>query len=130
MDVVFDLRGSTYYNDTAIVTLFSSNAAQAAWPNAKKRKISTFTLALTWSRLSLRPLDGLVTTPKKFIKAVYPPTGIRDAWAAIQTTLHSSISQQLSEQSHHMTTMHPASRMRPRPLPFPVSRVASCLCSS
>ena len=36
---------------------------------------------------------------RKFIKHLYddtdhPPTAIRDAWAAIQTTLHNSISKQ------------------------------------
>ena len=52
MDIVVELRGNTYYIDTAIVTPFPTMlasylppaAAQATWPNAKKRKSSTDTL--------------------------------------------------------------------------------------
>ena len=57
-----------------------------------------------YSRINLAPFI-LETTrrlgyhARKFIKhlqedADHPPTDIRDAWAAIQTTLHNSISKQ------------------------------------
>ena len=105
MDVVFDLRGSTYYIDTTIVTPFSSNAGLISAASgrsgfmAKREEKKTFG---RYPRIKLAPFV-LETTGRpgyhaqKFIKALYsdtdhPPTSIRDAWAAIQTVLHNNIS--------------------------------------
>ena len=107
MDVVFDFRGSTYCIDTAIVTPFSSNAGLISAASgrsgfmAKQEEKNTFGRYL---RINLVPFV-LETTGRpgyhaqKFIKVLYggtdpPPTAIRNAWPAIQTTLHSSISKQ------------------------------------
>ena len=107
MDIVFNLRGHTYYIDTAVVTPFFSTQdsspqpepAQATWPNVKKRKSSTDTPAPTWSPFILETTGRSGYHAPKFIKHLYsdadhPPTAIRDAWAAIETTLHNSISKQ------------------------------------
>ena len=105
MDIVVELRGSTYYIDTAIVTPFSSNAgltlAASARPGymAKREEKKKFD---RYPRINLVPYIPESTGrpgyhARKFIKHLYddtdhPPTAIRDAWAAIQTTLHNSIS--------------------------------------
>ena len=108
MDIVFNLDGQTYYIDTAVITPFSANAglisAASARPGhmAKREEKKKFDRT---SRINLAPVI-LETTGRpgyhaqKFIKHLFssdtdhPPTAIRDAWAAIQTTLHSCISKQ------------------------------------
>ena len=107
MDIVFDMHGLTYYSDTAVVTPFSSNGGLISAASARlgymakreeKKKFERY------PRINLYPFI-LETTGRpgyhaqKFIKYLYsdrdhPPTAIRDAWAAIQTTLHSYISKQ------------------------------------
>ena len=93
MDVVNDLRGSTYFIDTAEVTPFTYMAK-----SEEKKKFDRY------ARINLVPFV-LETTGRpgyhaqKFNTHLYndtdhPPTAIRDAWAAIQTTLHNSISKQ------------------------------------
>ena len=74
MDVVFDLRGSTYYINTGgrlshrsppMLDSYPQPApAQATWLNVKRRNSSTGTPASTWSHSSSRPLDDLATTHK------------------------------------------------------------------
>ena len=93
--------------DTTIVTPFSSNAglisAASARPGymAKREEKKKF---VRYPRINLA-LFILESTgrpcyhARKFIKHLYddtdhPPTAIRDAWAAIQTTLQNSISKQ------------------------------------
>ena len=107
MDIVFHLHGQTYYIDTAVVTPFSANAGLIAAASTRpgymakreeKKKFDRYT------RVNLAPFI-LETTGRpgyhaqKFIKHLFsdtdhPPTAIRDAWAAIQTTLHGCISKQ------------------------------------
>ena len=107
MDIVVALRGLTCYIDTAIVAPFSSNiglmTAASGRPGfmAKREEKKKFD---RYPRINLIPFI-LETTGRpgyhaqKFIKQLYsdadhPPTAIRDAWTAIQTTLHNSISKQ------------------------------------
>ena len=107
MDVVFDLRGSRYNIDTAIVTPFSSNAGLVSTGSvrpgymAKRDEKNKFD---RYPRINLAPFI-LETNGRpgyhgqKFIKYQYsdtdhPPTAIRDAWAAMKTTLHNSVSKQ------------------------------------
>ena len=107
MDIVVALRGVTYYIDTAIVSPFSSNVslmtAASARPGymAEREEKKKFD---RYPRINLVPFILESTGrpgyhARKFIKHLYddtdhPPTAIRDAWAAIQTTLHNSISNQ------------------------------------
>ena len=107
MDIVVEFRGNTYYIDTAIVTPFSSNAellsAASGRPGhmAKREEKAKF---VRYPRINLAPFILESTGrpgyhARKFIKHLYddsdhPPAAIRDAWAAIQTTLHNSISKQ------------------------------------
>ena len=106
MGVVIGVRGSTYYVDTVILTPFSSNAgliSAATRPGymAKREEKKKFD---RYPRINLVPFILESTGrpgyhARKFIKHLYgdtdhPPTAIRDAWAAIQTTLHNSISKQ------------------------------------
>ena len=107
MDIVFDLYGRTHKIDTAVVTPFSSSAGLIATAStrpgymAKREEKKKFD---RYPRINLVPFI-LETTGRpgyhaqKFIKHLFsdtdhPPTAIRDAWAAIQTTLHSCISKQ------------------------------------
>ena len=108
MDIVFNLHGQTYHIDTAVVTPFSANAGLIAVAStrpgymAKREEMKKFD---RYSRINLVPFI-LETTgrlgyhARKFIKHQFyddtdhPPTAIRDAWAAIQTTLHGCISKQ------------------------------------
>ena len=100
------LRGVTHYIDTAIVSSFSSTnaslmTAASARPGymAKREEKKKFD---RYPHIKLVPFILESTgrpgyTARKFIKHLYddtdhPPTAIRDAWAAIQTTLHNSIS--------------------------------------
>ena len=107
MDVVFDFLGSTYFIDTAIVTPFSSNAGLISAASGRSGFMAKQEEKKTIGRYPRIKLAAFVleTTGRpgyhaqKFIKALYsdtdhPPTAIRDAWAAIQTTLHNSISKQ------------------------------------
>ena len=107
MDIVFDLYGRTHYIDTAVVTPFSSNAGLIATVStrpscmAKREEKKKFD---RYPRINL--VEFILETTgrpgyhaQKFIKHLFsdtdhPPTAIRDAWAAIQTTLHSCISKQ------------------------------------
>ena len=107
MDIVVALRGITYFIDTAIVSPFSSSVnlmtAASARPGymAKSEEKKKFD---RYPRINLAPFILESTGrpghhARKFIKHLYgdtdhPPTAIRDAWAAIQTTLHNSISKQ------------------------------------
>ena len=98
MDIVFNLHGQTYYIDTAVITLFSSNAGliATATKREEKKKFDRY------PRINLVPFIFETTGrpgyhAQKFIKYLFsdtdhPPTAIRDAWAANQTTLHSCIS--------------------------------------
>ena len=107
MDIVYHLHGQTYYIDTAVVTPFSANAGLIAAAStrpgymAKREEKKKFD---RYPRINLVPFI-LETTGRpgyhaqKFIKHLFsdtdhPPTAIRDAWAAIQTTLHGCISKQ------------------------------------
>ena len=58
-----------------------SAPAEATWPNLKGRRSSTDTLASTWLARTN------VHQTLLFSDSDHPPTAIRDAWAAIQTTL-------------------------------------------
>ena len=107
MDIVVELHGNTYYIDTAIVCPFSSNdellSAASGRPGhmAKREERTKFA---RYPRINLAPFILESTGrpgyhARKFIKHLYedadhPPTASRDAWAAIKTTLHNSISKQ------------------------------------
>ena len=107
VDVVVALHGITYYMDTAIVSPFSSSislmTAASARPGymAKREEKKKFE---RYPRINLVPFILEATGrpgyhAQKFIKQLYsdadhPPTAIRDAWTAIQTTLHNSIFKQ------------------------------------
>ena len=106
MDIVFNLHGQAYYIDTAVVTPFSANsglmtAASARPGHMAKREEKQNSIGIpasTWSHSSLR-LQNDIFHAQKFIKFLFAdtdhlPTAIRDAWAAIQTTLHGCISKQ------------------------------------
>ena len=100
MDIVFNLRGHTYYIDTAVVRPFSSNAGLTSSASARpgcmakreeKKKFDRYPILENAGR------PGYHT--QKFIKDLFsdtehPPTPNRDAWTAIQTTPHNSISKQ------------------------------------
>ena len=106
MDIVIALRGITYYIDTAIVSPFSSSVslmtAASGRPGfmAEREEKKKFD---RYPRINLAPFILESTGrpgyhARKFIKFLYndldhPPTAIRDAWTAIQTT-HNSISKQ------------------------------------
>ena len=107
MDIVFDLHGRTHYIDTAVVTPFSFSAGLIATAStrpgymAKREEKRNFD---RYPRINLVPFI-LKTTGRpgyhalKFIKYLFsdtdhPPTAIREAFAAIQTTPHSCISKQ------------------------------------
>ena len=107
MDIVVELHGNTYYIDTAIVSPFSSNAellsAGSGRPGhmAKREEKTKFARNPRNNLVSfiLESTGRLGYHARKFIKHLYedadhPPTAIRDAWAAIQTTLHNRISKQ------------------------------------
>ena len=107
MDIVFNLRGHTYYIDTAVVRPFSSNAgltsSASARPGcmAKREEKKKFD---RYPRINLVPfiLENAGRPgyhAQKFMKHLFsdtehPPTPNRDAWTAIQTTPHNSISKQ------------------------------------
>ena len=116
MDIVVALRGITYYIDTAIVSPFSSSVslmtAASARPGymAKREEKKKFD---RYPRINLVPFilestgrpgyhAGKFTT-QLCSDADQPPTAIRDASAAIQTTLHNSI----SKQQHRAATTRP-----------------------
>ena len=100
MDIVVELRGNTFYIDTATVTPFSSNAellsAASGRPGHMAKREEKAKLA-RYPCINLVPFILESTGrpghhARKFIKHLYddadhPPTAIRDAWAAIQTTL-------------------------------------------
>ena len=107
-DIVFNLHGQTHYIDTAVVTPFSANvgliAAESTRPGymAKREEKKKFD---RYPRINLVPfiLETTGTTgiprPKSSPNTCSAtqtthPTAIRDAWAAIQTTLHGCISRQ------------------------------------
>ena len=96
-----------HYIDTAAVSPFSSSPCLIATASsrlgymAKREEKKKFD---RYPRINLAPIV-LETTGRpgfhahKFIKYLFsdtdhPPTAIRDAWAAIQTTLHGCISKQ------------------------------------
>ena len=107
MDIVVALRGNTYYSVTAIVSPFSSSVglmtAASARPGymAKREEKNKFD---RYPSMNLVPFILQSTGrpgyhARKFTKHLYddtdhPATAIRDAWAAIQTTLHNSTSKQ------------------------------------
>ena len=117
MDIVFNLYGQTYYIDTAVVTPFSANlglmTAASARPGhmakREEKKNSIGIPASTWSHSSLRLQDDMVSMLKIHQIPVRrhgpPPTAIRDAWAAIQTTLHGGISKTTTPGGHHVTVL-------------------------
>ena len=105
MDIVVELRGNTNDFDTAIVSPFSSNVGLMSTAStrpgymAKREEKKKFD---RYPRINLVPFI-LETTGRpgyhaqQFIKYLFsdtdhPSTAIRDAWAAIQITLHSCIS--------------------------------------
>ena len=107
MDIVFNLHGRPHYIDTAVVTPFSANADLLASASTRpgfmakreeKRKFDRY------HRINLIPFilestgrpgyHALKFINYLFIDADHPPTATREAWAAIQTTLHSCISKQ------------------------------------
>ena len=104
MNIVFNLHGLTYCTDTAVVTPFSSNAGLISADSARMAKREEKKKFDRYPRINLVPFVLEATGrpgyhAQKFIKYFFsdtdhPPTAIRDAWAAIQTTLHSCISKQ------------------------------------
>ena len=107
MDIVVALRGITCYIDTAIVSPFSSNVSFMTAASARLGHMATREEKKKFDRyprINLAPFILESTGrpryhARKFIKFLYddadhPPTAIRDAWAAIQTILHNSISKQ------------------------------------
>ena len=106
MDVVLNLRGNTYHMDTAVFTQFSSNAglilAASGRPGfmAKREEKQKFhrylriNLAHSVLETSGRPGYHAERFIKSSLPRHRPPANSRDACAAAQTTLNSSISKQ------------------------------------
>ena len=107
MDIVFQLHGQTYYIDTAVVTPFSANAGLIAAASSRpgymakreeKNKFDRYP-SINLVPFILETTGRLGYHAQMFIKFLFsdpdhPPTAIRDAWAAILTTLHGCISKQ------------------------------------
>ena len=136
MDIVFNLRGHTYYIDTAVVAQFSSNpglisAASARTSHmAKREEKEQFN---RYPRINLVPslletADDLATTHKSSSNTytairTTTPTAIRDAWAATLTTLQSCISiQQLRVVTTRLQAPVPHHPTRVLPWPSPQHR--------